>query len=228
MEAHPFKMPANEAIRTEIVKAFFTCLAPCSRAASIRLERIQCLALDMCAESGYRGCRISCIRGPVQFSTSIEYAVHTLIYMAGDIVPRGRLPLAGRNASTAGLAAPILVGEIARAIKAPESYLRKVLQLLARGGLLVSHRGVKGGFSLARDARGITLRDVVEAVDGSLPTWCCVKENQRCSEAPCPVSAAFEDARRKMAESLEQTTIGDLARRVAKRADGWLAVTSCS
>ncbi|HVP17867.1 MAG TPA: Rrf2 family transcriptional regulator [Spirochaetia bacterium] len=146
----------------------------------------------------------------VQFTTSIEYAVHTLIYIAD----RG--------------SGAVLVGDIARAIKAPESYLRKVLQQLARAGLLSSHRGVKGGFSLGRDAREISLRDVVEAVDGSLPTWCCVKEKQRCSEAPCPVSAAFEDARQKMAESLGQTTIGNLARRVAKRADGWLAVTRCS
>ncbi len=146
----------------------------------------------------------------MQFSTSIEYAVHGLIYMADR--PPGA----------------VLVGDIARAIKAPESYLRKVLQQLARGGLLVSHRGVKGGFSLARDAKQISLRHVVEAVDGSLPQWCCVKEKQRCSEAPCPVSAAFETARRRMAESLEQTTIGGLARSVAKRADGWLAVTRCS
>ncbi len=146
----------------------------------------------------------------MQFSTSIEYAVHGLIFMADR--PPGA----------------VLVGDIARAIKAPESYLRKVLQQLARRGLLVSHRGVRGGFSLARDAQRISLRDVVEAVDGSLPLWCCVKEKQRCSETPCPVSAAFETARRKMAESLERATIASLARSVARRADGWLAVTQCS
>lgn len=146
----------------------------------------------------------------MQFSTSIEYAVHGLIFMAK------------RPPET------VLVAEIAAAIKVPESYLRKVLQLLARAGLVASHRGVNGGFSLARDAHAITLRDVVEAVDGSLPTWCCVKEKKRCGETPCPVSSAFEVARGKMAESLAQTSIGDLAPRVAKLADGWIAVTSCS
>lgn len=152
----------------------------------------------------------------MQFSTSIEYAVHTLIYMAD------------RRAGTGRESPAVLVGDIARAIKAPESYLRKVLQQLARGGLLSSRRGVKGGFSLARDAQKITLRDVVEAVDGHLPTWCCVKEKQRCNEAPCPVSAAFAEARQKMADSLDQSTIGALALRLAKRADDWLAVTRCS
>ncbi len=146
----------------------------------------------------------------MQFGTSIEYAIHGLIFIAG------------------GTTTTVLVGDIAKGIKVPESYLRKVLQLLARAGLVASHRGVKGGFSLARDAHAITLRDVVEAVDGSLPTWCCVKEKKRCSETPCPVSAAFETAREKMAESLAQTSIADLIPRIARRADGWLAVTSCS
>ena len=146
----------------------------------------------------------------MQFGTSIEYAVHALVFMADR--PPG----------------PVFVGDVAKATKAPESYLRKVFQLLSRAGLVASHRGVKGGFSLAQDARQITLRDVVESIDGSLPTWCCVKERKRCSETPCPVSAAFEEARRKMAESLAQTSIGDLASRVSRLPDGWLAVTSCS
>lgn len=145
----------------------------------------------------------------MQFGTSIEYAVHALVFMA-DRAP-----------------GPIFVGDVAKATKVSESYLRKVLQLLARAGLVASHRGVKGGFSLAQDARQITLCDVVEAIDGSLPTWCCVKEKKRCSETPCPVSAAFEEARQKMAESLAQTSIGDLASRIPT-AGGWLAVTSCS
>jgi Rrf2 family protein len=164
----------------------------------------------------------------VQFSTSIEYAVHSLIYMAGGRPSNGGSVSRNGRPAAGGQTGPFLVGDIARAIRAPESYLRKVLQLLARGGLLASHRGVRGGFSLARDARAISLRDVVEAVDGSLPTWCCVKKRKRCSETPCPVSGAFEQARLRMAESLEQTTIGSLARSVARRADGWLAVTRCS
>jgi Rrf2 family protein len=154
----------------------------------------------------------------MQFGTSIEYAIHGLIYMAGNGPPLGE----GAVPTT------LLVGDIAKATKVPESYLRKVMQLLARAGLVISHRGVKGGFSLALDAREITLADVVEAVDGSLPTWCCVKEQKRCGDNPCPVSVAFEEARQKMAESLAGTTIAHLASQIAQRADGWLAVTNCS
>lgn len=147
----------------------------------------------------------------MQFSTSIEYAIHGLVYLT--------------RSSDKG---PVLVGDIAKATRVPESYLRKVMQLLARAGLVASHRGARGGFSLARDAAEISLRDIVEAVDGSLPSYSCVKEKRRCIEVPCPVSAAFEAARRKMGEALSKTTIGDLARSVSRRSDDWLAVTDCS
>ncbi len=154
----------------------------------------------------------------MQFGTSIEYAIHGLIYIANEQQRAvSSRPDAGRS--------PVLVGEIARAIKVPESYLRKVMQHLARAGLVASHRGVKGGFSLAQEPGRITLQDVVEAIDGSLPTWCCVKEKKQCGDAPCPVSAAFEEARQKMAESLARTSIGDLASRVGRRTDRWLSVT---
>jgi len=147
----------------------------------------------------------------MQFSTSIEYAIHGLVYLAGT-----------RSA------APAMVSEIAEATRIPQSYLRKVLQLLSRAGLVASHRGVKGGFSLARDARTITLQDVVEAVDGALPSYACVKEKRRCMDIPCPVSAAFEAARRKMGEALSKTSIGSLAGSVSRRPDDWLSVTARS
>jgi len=158
----------------------------------------------------------------VIFSTSIEYAVHSLIYLAGG----GQRAEGERG--LAGGPAPILVGGIARAIGVPESYLRKVMQHLARAGLVASHRGVRGGFSLARQASRITLRDVVAAIDGRLPTWCCVKEKKSCTDVRCPVSAAFEQARQKMGESLAGITIAQLSARIARRADKWLTVTTCS
>jgi DNA-binding IscR family transcriptional regulator len=45
---------------------------------------------------------------------------------------------------------------------------------------------------------------------------------------PCPVSAAFEEARQKMAEVLDATTLGSLAKGIAHRSAGWLKVTECA
>jgi Rrf2 family iron-sulfur cluster assembly transcriptional regulator len=148
----------------------------------------------------------------VQFSLSIEYAIHGLVFLA---------------AAESGSAT--LVGDIAKATSVPDSYLRKVFQYLARAGLVASHRGVKGGFSLARAPADITLKDVVEAIDGTLPAYACARTTRGCSlDESCPVSSAFAAAREKMAEVLDATSIQDLARGISKRSASWLKVTECA
>jgi Rrf2 family protein len=123
----------------------------------------------------------------------------------------------------------VLVGDVARATKAPESYLRKVFQVLARGGLVRSQRGVRGGFALGREPAGISLADIVETIDGSLPLYECMKARRKCPVGKaCPVSAAFKEARQKMAEVLGRTTLKGLAGGIARRSPSWLAVTECA
>ncbi len=148
----------------------------------------------------------------MQFSASIEYAIHGLVYLSVN----------GSETAT-------LVGDIAKAIKVPDSYLRKVFQLLARGGLVSSQRGAKGGFVLAREPGSITLKDVVEAIDGSLPLYSCMKAKRKCTGLDdCPVSAAFAEAREKMAEVLDATTLESLGKGISNRSVGWLKVTECA
>ena len=148
----------------------------------------------------------------MRFSASIEYAIHGMVYLA-VMKPAGA----------------VLVRDIAKAIRVPESYLRKVFQLLVRAGLVASHRGAKGGFSLARDPGELTLRHVVEAIDGALPFYSCQKTTRGCSVIPiCPVSEAFDAARQKMAEVLEATSIKVLAQGIAQRSASWLTVTECA
>jgi Rrf2 family protein len=128
-----------------------------------------------------------------------------------------------------GSGSAVLAGEIAEAIKVPESYLRKVFQLLVRSRIVVSRRGAKGGFSLGRGAGEITLRDVVEAIDGSLPVYSCLKAVRNCSgSAVCLVSEIFAKARKSMEKVLEATSIEDLVHGISKRSAQWLKVTECA
>lgn len=60
---------------------------------------------------------------------------------------------------------PASAQEISQAICVPVGYLQKVLRLLARHGLLTVHRGPKGGFSLAKVATAISVRDVLCAME---------------------------------------------------------------
>ena len=55
--------------------------------------------------------------------------------------------------------------QIAEATLVPTGYLAKVMQSLGRGGLVTAQRGKRGGFLLARPARGISVLDVVNSVE---------------------------------------------------------------
>jgi len=148
----------------------------------------------------------------MQFSVSIEYAIHGLIFLA-------------RNGGEKAM----LLGDIASGIKVPKEYMRKIFQMLTRSRLVTGRRGAGGGYRLARPAEELTLRDVVEAVEGSLPLYGCLHLRRNCELAlSCPVRKAFDSAREKMAEVLQGTTIAELAREIAenRREHSWLKVTA--
>ena len=130
----------------------------------------------------------------MKFSSSIEYAIHGLLYLSG--APDGKATQ---------------IAHVAKAIKVPEGYLRKVFQQLGRAGILGSQRGARGGFYLSRGPENITAKDVVEAIDGSLPSYDCLRNRRSCGVAlDCPVKQAFMNASQKMAEVLDATTIKGL------------------
>ena len=148
----------------------------------------------------------------MQFSVSIEYAIHGLIYLA-----------------RAGSEKTVLLADIAAAVKVPKEYMRKIFQTLTRAGLVTGRRGAGGGYRLGRPAEEVTLRDIVEAVEGSLPVYGCLHLRRQCEIAlSCPVQKSFEAAREKMAEVLQGTTLEGLTREVAenRREHSWLKVTA--
>jgi Rrf2 family protein len=70
--------------------------------------------------------------------------------------------------------------EIASRMGIPVSFLRKILQRLVSSGLVRSHRGFAGGFSLARSADDISLLQIIEAVDGEVFLNPCLKGDSDC------------------------------------------------
>jgi Rrf2 family transcriptional regulator, iron-sulfur cluster assembly transcription factor len=70
---------------------------------------------------------------------------------------------------------------ISREVDAPRPFLAKVLQALANKGLIVSSRGVGGGFILARPPEQITLCEIVEAIDGPIMPNQCLMDDDVCS-----------------------------------------------
>jgi DNA-binding IscR family transcriptional regulator len=67
-----------------------------------------------------------------------------------------------------GGAAPVPIGELARRRDVPVQFLEQLFAVLRRAGILRSQRGVKGGYSFARDPHEVTVLEVVELRDGRL------------------------------------------------------------
>jgi Rrf2 family iron-sulfur cluster assembly transcriptional regulator len=107
----------------------------------------------------------------------------------------------------------VLVSEIAAAEELPESYLAKIFQYLAKEGIVRSHRGAKGGFSLARSADQITLREVIEAIEGPIALYRCLHPFEGCERAgDCAIYTVIAQAQAQLVAVLDGTTLDDLAR----------------
>ncbi len=137
------------------------------------------------------------------YSKPCEYAIRALAFLAST--PKG-------NAARAQ--------QIARAESIPAPVLGKILQELARKGLLKSRRGPGGGFRLARRPELITLRDVVAAVDGLDHFLECAVGLERCADdAPCPLHDSWKELRTRVLTYLETTTLDQMARAVSRKKD---------
>jgi Rrf2 family protein len=102
-----------------------------------------------------------------------------------------------------GDAGPIPIGELARRRDIPVQFLEQLFAVLRRAGLLRSQRGVKGGYSFAREPASITVLEVVELLDGPLG---------RDSEG------VFAEAAGAARDVLARTTIADVVEREAREA----------
>lgn len=106
----------------------------------------------------------------------------------------------------------LLLASISEKEDIPESFLRKIFGTLAKSGLLRSHRGPQGGFSLLRPPEQISLRQIVEAVEGPIAFTECILGPNICSrQGRCPIEVHCQDIHRRMVEIMDQTSMADIA-----------------
>jgi Rrf2 family protein len=101
--------------------------------------------------------------------------------------------------------------DIAEAYHIPPQLLAKILQTLAKSGLLVSHAGTNGGYSLARAATAITAFEVIRAIDGPLFITSCITIHGTCDLAGhCTIKEPLRKVNDSIKDLLNGITIGDL------------------
>src|SRR5690606_19808155 len=110
------------------------------------------------------------------------------------------------------------VRSISEELGIPQSFLAKVVSRLARAGLVDTMRGPTGGVALSRRPDQINVREIIEAIDGSLLFTECVLGLPGCGqEKPCPLHHAWGGIREGLVTTFENIAIGDLIRAQSER-----------
>ncbi len=101
---------------------------------------------------------------------------------------------------------------ISKETKLPEPTVGKVLKMLARGNLLVSVRGVRGGYKIASPASEISLSDVITVMDGPVAlTFCAEGDDDKCEYfESCPVKYGWGSVNKAVATALENVSLQDM------------------
>ena len=130
----------------------------------------------------------------MQITRQADYAVRAVYYLT-------QLGSDGRAATS----------KIAKKQHIPASFLAKIVSQLSVAGLLKTSRGARGGVSLARQPKDITLLDVVEAIDGPIRrTPCFIRRDEcRCNRR-CPIYDSWNAMQNSFAESLEKHTLDSI------------------
>lgn len=128
----------------------------------------------------------------------VDYAVRALSFLAGQ--PSGKI---------------VSRADIEKSQDIPSFYLSKIMKDLVAGGLVHSHVGSKGGFTLARASHAISIKDVYETVERPLVLMECLEQGlEYCSFCSvCAQKTVWAEAQDVLANFLSKVSISDIADR---------------
>jgi FeS assembly SUF system regulator len=103
--------------------------------------------------------------------------------------------------------------ELAEDTQLPAPVVSKILKSLTRAGLLISQRGSKGGYSLARTPGEISVVEMITALEGPVGiTECTIQPGACAQESSCQVRDPWQHINGAVRAALERITLDDLAR----------------
>lgn len=110
------------------------------------------------------------------------------------------------------------IKKISEDLDIPSPFLGKILQVLAKNKLLASTKGPNGGFSLGKQAKKISLMDIVNIIDGDYNFSTCVIGLASCTtaEAHCPIHEKYGPIRDAARDLFLQQDIHELAESLKK------------
>jgi len=128
----------------------------------------------------------------ISISEAASLALHTMVLLAGDCERR------------------MAVKEISSKLRVSQNHLAKVLQRLAKAGLVRSSRGPKGGFVLKRPSQEIDLLEVYEAIEGPIEKTHCLLGRPICNGNRCILGGLLKGVVEEAKKYLTSTKLSDL------------------
>lgn len=120
--------------------------------------------------------------------------------------------IALKHLATHNIEGSCSASDIAEVYGISEALMAKVLQKLARGGLVAARHGSSGGYTLGRDAKEITVLDAIHAVDGPMNLTSCVTHRGECGQShTCTVREPLRKVNSSILEVLNRVTIFEMA-----------------
>ena len=133
-----------------------------------------------------------------------DYGIVLLAHLAREQKqrsgPEAQAPSAPQNAR-----------ELAAQVGLPLPAVSKVLKQLARAGVLESHRGAKGGFTLTRRPEDLSVAELIAALDGPVALTACAAGPSDCDHAPtCAVRTPWQVINQVVQFALSEVSLADL------------------
>lgn len=129
------------------------------------------------------------------FSKSFGYALRGVIYVALVNDENRR----------------VQVDEIAQKLSVPKHFLAKIMNRVAKEGILDSTKGPYGGFSVNKETLSSPLIRLLKITDGMGQFNSCVLQLRKCNkDNPCPLHFLMEQSRNDLLKDFSQTTVADL------------------
>ena len=134
--------------------------------------------------------------GIVSVSEAASIAFHTAFYLAanGNLLVRKQ--------------------DLAEELSVSQEHLAKIIQRMARTGILQTVRGPKGGCRLTEGALSMNLLDIYESVEGPYQQLGCLLKKQICSGECCLLGGMLQKMSREIYEQLKNTTLNDVAEKL--------------
>lgn len=126
------------------------------------------------------------------FSQTVEYALRAVIHLAHE-APAART-----------------TAQIAEATRVPKDYLSKILQGLAKKGIVLTQRGVGGGVSLSKPPSDLTILDVVNAVEPIERYHTCPLKLPNHGANLCPLHQRMDAAMAAVEEAFRNSTLAEV------------------